>query len=223
MLALEIIGGILLVILLLGLIRVRAIVTVGDEARVAAQVGPVKVTLYPRKAKPPKKEKKPEEAPKEEAPKKPEKKKMQLPKLNFYELLDLLDVALSALGAAARRACSRLRIDPLDMTVVFGTPDPADTARFHGMACAAMYAVMPRMERLFYIPDPSLHLRMNFDSDHTTASGTVGVSLRVCDLFAIALTLIVPLGKWYLQFRKDHKPDKAETEQKTDKTEDKIA
>ena len=219
----EIIGGILLVILLLGLIRVGAVVTVGDEVRVAARFGLIRITIFPRKKKAPKPKKKTEEAPKEEAPKAPEKKKRQLPKLDFYDLLDLLDAAFPALSATARRACSRLRIDPLDMTVVFGSLNPADTARFHGIACAAMYAVMPRLERLFYIPAPSLHLRMSFDSDHTSASGTVGVSLRVCDLFAIAPTLLIPLGKWYLSFREAHQPDKEEPAPKTDETDDKIA
>jgi hypothetical protein len=57
----------------------------------------------------------------------------------------------------------------------------------------------------------------------------VGVSLRVCDLFAIVFTLIGPLLKWFLRFKKAHKhdepahkgADKDETDQND--TEDKIA
>lgn len=229
MTALKIIGIILLVFLLIGFLRVGALVSFGDELCVKLRVGFIRLTIFPekeKKPKKPKKEKKPkEEKSKEEKP----KKKRSLPRLTLEDILDLAQTALSALGAMVRRACRRVRIDPLDVTVVFGGDDPAIVAAAYGAASAAVFEQMPKAEEKFYIPDPSLHLRMDFTAEETTAEGSVGVSLRVCDLFAIVFTLIGPLLKWFLRFKKAHKhdepahkgADKDETDQND--TEDKIA
>jgi len=214
MTVLKVIGIILLFFLLIGFLRIGAIVSFGTELCVRARVGALKLTLYPKKEKAPKKPKEPkqEEPPKEKTEKKPKKKKAGIPKPTLEELLDLIRTALSALGATIRRTCRRVRIDPLDMTVVFGGDDPADVARLYGVASSAMYALMPRVEERFDVPDPSLHLRMNYDTettmwDGTSCEGTVGLSLRVCDLFAIAFTLAIPMLKWFLRFKKAHKHD----------------
>ena len=61
---------------------------------------------------------------------------------------------------------------------------------------------MPKLEELFYIPKPSVYLGMDFTKAENSAEGTVGVSLRVCDLFAILFTLAVPVGKWFLRWRR---------------------
>jgi len=72
---------------------------------------------------------------------------------------------------------------------------------------------MPRAEETFDVPDPSLHLRLDFEGQGVTAKGALGVSLRVCDLFAIAFTLAIPLLKWFLRFKKAHRNDKTAAEQ----------
>jgi hypothetical protein len=152
-----------------------------------------------------------------------------VPKPTIEELIDLVQTALSALGATVRRACSRVRIDPLEATVVFGGEDPSLTAVAYGAASSAMFTLMPKAEETFYIPDPSLHVRMDFTAQSTTAEGCVGVSLRVCDLFAILFTLAVPLFKWFLRLKKAHRHDPKEalpekqTEETSEHTEDKIA
>jgi hypothetical protein len=204
--ALKIIGIILLVFLLIGFLRVGALVSFGDELRVMLCAGPVRLTILPKKKK--RKKEKAEGQKGEKKEKKP-KKKRALPKPTLSELLDLAETALSALGATVWRACKRLRVDPLDVTVVFGGADPADVAIAFGAVNAAVYTIMPRAEETFCIPDPALHLRMDYGAEQTTAEGNVGVSLRVCDLFAIAFTLILPLGKWFLRFKKAHRSDTA--------------
>ena len=210
MTALKVIGVILLIFLLIGFLRIGAVVSFGDELRVRARVGAIRLTLLPRKAKKPKKPKK-DKAPKEEKPEEEKaekpKKKRSIPKPSFDEILDLIRMALSALGAMARRACRRVRIDPLDMTVVFGGGDPADVAMTFGAVNSAVFALMPKAEEKFYIPNPSIRLRMNYDAEGTEAEGSVGLSLRVCDLFAILFALIVPMAKWFLRFKRAHRHD----------------
>ena len=54
MLALKIIGVILLIFLLLGFLRLGAIVSFGEELRVQLSVGVLKLTILPQKEKKPK-------------------------------------------------------------------------------------------------------------------------------------------------------------------------
>lgn len=230
MTALKILGIILLIFLLLGFLRIGAIVSFGDELRVRVLAGCIRLTIFPRTGK--KKQKKEEKEPKPKAkkPAKP-KKRRGIPKPDLEELLDLIHTALLALSDTVRRACKRVRIDPLDVTVVFGGDDPAFIAAAYGMTSAKVFADMPRAEEKFYIPNPSIHLRMNFDAEDTTAAGSIGVSLRLCDLLAIAFTLIVPMAKWFLRFKKAHKndgpahrgPESVPEQTEKNETDDKIA
>ena len=209
MIVLKIIGVILLLLLLLSFLRVGAIVRFGDTLTAEVCVGPVKLTVYPKKKGKKKTEEKPkEEKPAEEKPKK-EKKKPKLPKPTLEDIFDLLHTALGALKKMLWRVCKRLRIDPLDLTVIFGGRDPAGVAEMYGMANAVMWTFMPKIEELFYVPDPSLHLRMDYDAPSIRARGIVGLSIRICDLLAIIFTLLIPLGLWFLRFKKAHKGEKA--------------
>ena len=229
MTALKVIGIILLIFLLIGFLRVGATVFFGDELRVKLCVGHIRLTIFPRSKKKAK-EKPKEEKPKEEEAEAKPKKRRALPKVTVEDLLDLAQTAFSALGATVTRACKRVRIDPLDVTVVFGGDDPASAAAAYGAASALMFAEMPKLEDKFYIPDPSLHLRIDFDAE-STAAGKVGVTLRVCDLFAIVFTLLLPMAKWFLRFKKAHRQDKAahrgadagSKQAEENDTEDKIA
>ena len=208
MTALKIIGVILLIFLLIGFLRVGATISYHGELRVQLRVGAIKLTVFPRRKKKAKKEKQkqPEEKTKEDKPKdeKP-KKKRSIPRPTLDDIRDLLETALSALRATARRACRRTRVDPLDATILLGADDPADVAVLFGTVNTAVFTLMPKMEETFYIPNPSIRLRMDFDRNWPTANGSLGISLRVCDLLAILFTLVIPLGKWLLRFLKAHR------------------
>ena len=169
MTALKVIGIILLIFILIGFLRVGALMQFGDELHVQLSVGPFRFTLLPAKEK-------------KETPKK-----------------------------------KRLRIDPLEILIVFGGTDPADIAQTYGYASAAMWGVMPHLEDLFHIPDPSLHLRMDYSSEKTHAEGAVGLSLRIRDGLHISLALLIPMLKWYLRYKKAHKND-APAEKPTEST-----
>lgn len=201
MTALKVIGVILLIVFLIGLIRVGAVVRFGEELGLTLLIGPFRIALLPAKEK--------KAAEKGKTEQRDKKKGHSLPKLTRDEWKDLIKIALAALKEMARRACKRLRIDPLIILVVFGGEDPADIAQSYGYASAAMWGVMPHLEDLFHIPDPSLHLRMDYDAKKTRAEGTVGLSLRIRDGLVIAFALLGPMLKWYRRFRKAHKNDRS--------------
>ena len=70
-----------------------------------------------------------------------------------------------------------------------------------------MWGVMPHLEDIFLIPEPSLHLRMDYGAEKTRAEGSVGCSLRIRDGLRILIALLWPLLKWYLRYKKAHKND----------------
>ena len=167
MTALKVIGIILLIFLLIGFLRVGALLRFGQELNLRLSVGPFRFTLLPAKEK---KETAQEAAKtKKDVEKRAEKKKRGLPKLTKEEKKDLISTALSALRESARRACKRLRIDPLEILVVFGGSDPAEIAQTYGYANAVMWGLMPHLEDIFLIPEPSLHLRMDYSAEKTRA------------------------------------------------------
>lgn len=163
MTALKVIGIILLIFLLIGFLRVGALLRFGQELNLRLSVGPFRFTLLSAKEK---KETAQEAAKtKKEEEKRAEKKKRGLPKLTKEEKKDLISTALSALRESARRACKRLRIDPLEILVVFGGSDPAEIAQTYGYANAVMWGLMPHLEDIFLIPEPSMHLRMDYSAE----------------------------------------------------------
>ncbi len=218
MTALKVIGIILLIFILIGFLRVGALMQFGDELRVQLSVGPFRFTLLPAKEKKetPKKKGKGEET-KVRGRRGEAKEKALAPQADKRGAQGPHhDGALGAQGDSETHL-QRLRIDPLEILVVFGGTDPADIAQTYGYASAAMWGVMPHLEDLFHIPDPSLHLRMDYSSEKTHAEGAVGLSLRIRDGLHISLALLIPMLKWYLRYKKAHKND-APAEKPTEST-----
>ena len=224
MTALKSIGIVLLILLLLLLLRVGVVVDFGETLCVRLRVGPVKRTILPKK-----KTEKTNEAEKmpqtEEKPKAARQRK--LPKLSFAEWRDLARTILNALKRTLRRTCKRTRIDPLELSVVFAGGDPAEVAQTYGYANAVLWTLIPNLEELFDIPKPSIYLGTDFEKSETSAKGTVGVSLRVCDVLAILLTLAMPVRRWFLRYRRAHQndpqPKATSAVKETEKTEKRTA
>ena len=206
MTALKVIGIILLIMLLIASVRVRALARFGEKTELTLFVGPFRMTLLPEKEKKPAPDGR-KKAADEKKTEETGKKRRKLPKLTRAEKKDLIRVAFAALRETARHACKRLCINPFEILVVFGGEDPADIAQHYGYANALMWGVMPQLEDLFRIPDPSLHLRMDYSAEKTRAEGSVGCSLRIRDGLRILIALLWPLLKWYLRYKKAHKND----------------
>ena len=207
MTAVYIILGILLFFFLLSLLRigVRADFA-GDLADTSVTViaGPARVQMLPKPDKPekpkkPKKEKK-KKTPQEESTKGKEKKK---PSLSAHEIKTLLPAVWASLKGGLRKTRQRLLIDPLELSAVLpGAMDPAGAAELYGYINAGMWTVMPQLEQLTRIPDPGLHVEVDFDSEQLRLTGRLGVSLQIRDLFAIGWAFAKPVIRWLLAMRK---------------------
>lgn len=207
MTAVYIILGILLFFFLLSLLRigVRADFA-GDLADTSVTViaGPARIQMLPKPDKPekpkkPKKEKK-KKTPQEESTKGKEKKKLSL---SAQDIKTLLPAVWASLKGGLRKTRQRLLIDPLELSAVLpGAMDPAGAAELYGYINAGMWTVMPQLEQLTRIPDPGLHVEVDFDSEQLRLTGRLGVSLQIRDLFAIGWAFAKPVIRWLLAMRK---------------------
>lgn len=217
-----ILGGIVLLLVIVWLLRVGVDVRFGGELQVTAKIGPVKLVLLPKpeKKKKPQKEKKPKKDKKAEKKEKPKEKK-KFP-FTFADIRSALPVLFNALKKALGKIRRRMRIDPLDVCIIFAGHDPVQVAEMYGWANSAMWSMMPQLERLLQIPDPHIHLGTDYEKTSIEAEGRVGISFRIGDLIVIALTLAVPALKWYLHWRKEvrRREEAAKNEKNTKQTAD---
>lgn len=136
---------------------------------------------------------------------KPKKKKKPDIHLTFEDIKGALSALWRSIQGALRRAGKRIRIDPMRLSFVFGDEDPVNTAQWYGWANTAMWTVMPRLEEWIHIPDPHIHMEMDFTAAETKVSGTVGASYRIGDLLAIGFAAAGPVLKFGIPFLRKQK------------------
>lgn len=209
-----ILGVIAALIVVILCLRVSVTASFGDELHVTAQIGPVKLQVVPSPEKKPKKEK-PKKEKAAETGKQPvkEKKKLNL-HLTAADIRAALSAVWRAIQGALRRAGRRIRIDPMRVSFVLGDENPANTAEWYGWVNAAVWTVMPWLEKTVHMPDPQVHMEMDFNAFETKVSGTVGISYRIGDLLAIGFAAAGPLLRFLIPFLKRQKAMKKEAAKK---------
>ena len=81
-----------------------------------------------------------------------------------------------------------------------GAEDPAASAELYGGLHALIWTGMPALERLVVIPDPAIHLGIDFDAAKTRAEGEIGLSIRLWTLIAVGAQLALPAMGWLRRF-----------------------
>ena len=209
--------GILIVLAVL-ICRTRIGVRVRfGEAPVSAvlTLGPLRIPLTGEEKKereqPPKKAKK-----KEKTPETPPKKKAasRFPKVTAADVKEAAERLWPPLKKALGRTRRSVRVDPMTVSVTIGAADdPAAGAETYGWASGAMFSIMPALEELVRIPEPSVHIGLDFDSAATRVRGDVGVSLRIGTLIAAAFGVGIPALQWLSSLKKKQRtapPEAAE-------------
>ena len=208
----------ILVILLVFLCRLRlgilAASAAGDTT-LDLRIGPASIRLYPPQ---PEQTKKTEED-FSRKPKKADQSKGSRGKLAKPTWTDLQD-AWKTLRAPVRRALERprrgIRVDPLNLSVtVGGAEDPAQAAESYGILEMVVWTVMPPLEQLLVIPDPHIHVGVDFDAGKTRVDGTAAVTIRLGTLLAVALGAGIPVLRWLIKYQKRKQQPPKETAPKT--------
>ena len=178
----------------------------GGQAAADLTAGPFRIHLAPSSGK----KKKPEETEKPGKPKKETKDlgetAKKIPRPTGEDLKDALETLWPASKKALGRTRRSIRIKPLRLAVTLGgAEDPAAAAELYGGLNALMWTGMPALERLVDIPDPSIHLGMDFDAPETRAEGELGLSIRLGTLIAVGAQLALPAIGWLRRYLKRHR------------------
>jgi hypothetical protein len=221
MLWLWILGAIAVLFALFCLLPLGILVSIEESASAWVTIGPFRIQAAPTKQK---KKQKAEKKKKER--KEPDTILDRLKKLPKPTLEDLKS-AYQALWPPMKRALKRLRrgirIHPLSLSVVLaGKEDPAKAAVSYGYANAAVWTVMPVLEQLLVIPDPGIHLGIDFEREKPEIRGQIGLSVRIGTLLALGFQIGIPVFKWLLRYRNGHR-NSAEKAQKNKRPADTAA
>lgn len=157
----------------------------GEALFLRVKAGPVKITVLPKKAKPPKpkkeKKKKQEKPPKEgeETPKKRRKPTVK-------QLLHLARLALEAAGTFRRR----LQTDLLRLHLQIGGDDPYNTAMTYAYLRAALNGLAPLADSTLAIKERDVRLGTDFTAPGIRASGRLILTIRIGQIVAVALVFL---------------------------------
>ncbi len=175
---------VLAVLWLISLIRVGARVRYGAEGLfVWVLAGPLKVKVLPAKPKEkkPKKEKKKKEPPAVAEKHKKEPKEGQPGTLS--RLLKLLPVVGQACGALKRK----IRIDDLDLQLIWGGSDPAAIALGYGQANAALGMIWPILDNNFKVKRHSFQVGMDYGRAQPGVELTAALTFTIGQLVTLGI------------------------------------
>ena len=211
-----IILGVIALFWLIGQIRLGAHIALqANSPTIRVKIGPFGIQVYPTKKsdKPPKEKKSNQKKAAKKAAKQGKKDdsgknsaEKQKPKITLGDIRSAVDALWPPLKRALDRTRRSIRIRPLDVSItVGGTRDPAAAAELYGYIHMGVWTGMPVLEQLLVIPDPHIHIGIDFDEASTRADGELGISIRIGTIFAVAFGIGIPAVKWYLNFTKKQK------------------
>lgn len=199
----------------------------GSELTLDIKFGVFRIHILPKKAKKPNPKKEAKKAAREaeaaakkaakkaekdaaKAKRKEEREPFSCKTARLKELLADVREAVDAIWPPLKRGLKRIgkgiRIQPLQLSMTIGgQEDPAQAAQLYGYLHAAVWTVMPALEQLLTIPDPYLHVGMDFDSPDTKVEGEAGISIRVGTLIAVGFTVLIPALRWFLAWNRKKK------------------
>ena len=196
--------AILLVLLCLMWVGVRVTLT-PDSQVVDVKIGLLRFRIYPAKRKEKKEKKQAKEAETSAKSGKTEKKK-SLPKIKLRDIKDAVRTLWPPLKRALERTRKGIRIHPLNLSVTLGgLKDPAETAKLYAYLHAGMWTAMPLLEKVIDIPDPHLHVGMDFSEPEMLLEGEAALKAHVGTLLLAALQVGIPALKWFLRWKKQAK------------------
>lgn len=178
---------VLLVILaalwLVSLIRVGGRVGYGQAGvSVIVLVGPLKMRILPAKHKREKKMKKP----KRDKPPTVEKHQKERPEGQpgtLSRLMKLLPVVGQVCGALKRK----IRIDDLELELIWGAPDPAAAALSYGKANAALGMLWPILDHNFKVKRHSFEIGLDYGRTEPAVEARAAVTMTVGQIVTLGV------------------------------------
>lgn len=205
--ALIILSLILLVLILFNMLRVGVFVSyVSDEAaRLSLVLGPLHISILPKKKKKKKKEKKP----KEKKEKEPKKKKVErVPIKNRITFEDITDV-LHAIGQAIHRFRSKIVIHRFKFWFVSSHEDPYKTVKTYNQVNNALCILGTWTDPNLVIRKSDIKTATDFIVGKNYLDFELKMTIRIGQILVIGFILISKLLKVLFRFlRRSRKMNK---------------
>lgn len=184
-------GIVLLCLWLVGRLRLGAAVRYGQELAVDLRIGPFQVHILPappeKTGKPPKAKKPKKEKPPKTEPAAPKHKKWGVSDIVSL-VLDLIPVAVEALGKLRRKLCiERLYVDWMGA----GAEDAAKAAILCGRLQTAVGTMLPALETAADLRSYRIRLDVDYNADKMALTADAAASFTLGQLVCIALWLAV--------------------------------
>lgn len=165
------------VLALISLIRVGVqVLYVPSGLTLRLKLGPVRVTLLPRKKANKKKKKK-------------EKKEAAPAERHKGDMLGQVRRVLPLVAEGAGRLKRKVRLDRIYLDVTAAASDPASAALAFGGANAAVGMIWPLVEQNFNVKDRRIRTRVDFEANRPTASLDAAATLTIGQALSLALWL----------------------------------
>lgn len=196
-----VLGGILLALFLISLIRVGGLAEYskdGMEAKV--KIGPVRLTVYPMKKRKGKTKKKKGEIVKKEAEEEPPTK----PGGGWEQFKRYLPLFADAAG----RFKQKIRIDRLCLDFIAAASDPAQAAMEYGYANAAVGMIWPLFENNFKVKERRIRTAVDFQTATPTVYIYAALSLTIGQAVALGLRLMIKLLRITSEIKSEQKVEK---------------
>lgn len=166
---------VLLVFWLISLIRLGVRVKYGEAGLyVMALAGPLNIQILPMKPKKTKKPKK-EKKPKKKKPAKEKKPKPEGQPGTLSRLMKLLPVVGQACGSLKRK----IRIDDLELELIWGGSNPAAIALGYGQANAALGMLWPIFDNNFKVKRSDFQISMDYGRSQPAVELQAAVTMTI--------------------------------------------
>ena len=177
-----------------------------DGPLVRLIAGPIRIQVYPSKAKKEKESKKPKkETQKKEKPAKEKKPKKEEPAKkkggSFRDFFPLVSLVLELLGDFRRK----LRVNQLQLRLVLAGDDPCDLAMNYGKAWTALGNLMPLLEGIFTIQKRDVEVECDFTSDKTLIIARLDLTITLGRLLSMGVYHGIRILRQYLIIMKTRK------------------
>lgn len=196
--ALIILGIILAALVLLSLVRLGALVEYNTSGLVLwAKLGPLRLTVLPRK---PKKNKAGKQKKTKKEKKKPDKKQKEGE--TEKGVLALVKQFLPLVGDAAGRVKRKIRIDTFYLDFTAAASDPAMAALAFGGANAAVGMIWPIIEQNFNVKDWRIRTDVNFEAKAPVIWFQVAFTLTIGQAGSLGIHLAVAFLRLFAENKK---------------------
>ncbi len=204
-----VLAGILFLFWLLGQIRLSAAAEYSEVGfGLNVKVGPKQIQVLP--AKPSGKEKQSRKS-KQAKPQSAEGEEPAKQKKSGKDTVSTVLQFLPLVGEAAGRLKRKIRIDHINLYVVWGASDPADAAKGYGAGNAVMGILWPAVEHNFKVKEYDLSVDVDFEREKPEIVGDAQISITVGQILTLVLIIGVKALKIYLGNRRE-KSEKTENE-----------